>query len=168
MDGGAAYLGVTWYVQRKMPTNNACIYYIAQTRNGPRLLLLKHARSHAYGPPGGKCNRKESEWKCVRREYQEEVGHEIPSQRDCLKSLQFDVVHRDGSHTRCFVHWTRRLPEEGVPPQRGGAGTGEIECIQHFSLADLRLMVAGQSGCRLRDCVVRSMETVVAILEEGH
>jgi len=150
-----------------MPTNNAFIYYIADTKYGPRVLLLKHVGSGAYGPPGGKCERVDSDWDCVRREYREEVGHDLPSKSDCLRSMRFDIKHGGGSHTRIFVHRTRKLPEEGVPRQRGGAGTREIEYIQHFSFADIRLMVAKRSGCRLRSCAVASMEKVMSFIDKG-
>lgn len=134
-------------------SNNAAIIFITPTN---RVLLVRSSGSGKWGVPGGKRERRESDFECALREFREETGFVINPVEFTSPVISRIRFHRNGSKTNIFIiRSSQRFPD--FDPK---LGDGEIEALHYLDLDDLRRVVDGvphRIVTKLRDSNISSL-----------
>jgi len=121
---------------------NACIWLMVKDNKDIKVLMTNEQAG--IGTPGGKIEKNESCWKCMKREFKEETGYELP------ELYKYEKI-RDGC-TLVYIASTMDHVSESL----GEKHCEKIKKLKLVKISTLKKVINNEIKMGLRSCTRRS------------
>lgn len=133
---------------------NAVILYLVKNKRGNAKVLTVTENRKKIGLPGGRIERGETVFACMKREFGEETGIELPR-------LSMDKLHRFvyNGHTAIYVYFSHE-GEHSFPGNSWNPRSKEILSVQFIDLEHFKGMIFDPTS-PIRECARKSMREFI-------